>query len=115
MIPDKKFGSAYGELKNDYYANYDMRYDQFTLEGHDRSRVVAFAKELLTKLQSQIDAIKKEQPSIYDTLLLDSMAGLLKEAYEFFSLVWPSDLLTQDLDLVRNILTLKGFKQKLGL
>lgn len=115
VIPDKKFGSAYGKLKTDYYPNYDTRYDQFMLEGHDESKIVSFAKELLVKLHTQIDTIKREQPSVYDTLLLDSLAGLLKEAYDFFSLVRPTDLLTKDIEVARNTLTLRGFKLKLGL
>lgn len=109
LVPDKKFGSAYAKLKSEYYSEYDMLYEQLTIPTLESSLVNA-ARGIYIALLERVDQVKKENPSLYDTLLLDLMSDILSNAYAIFKSLDDSAVLSGS---KQNLNTLMEFKKRL--
>lgn len=113
IIADNKFGSAFNNLKRDYYPSYDIRYEQLNIPDIKESKHISAAAVLYQQLLEKVVSLKANNPKLYDTLLLDYLKDLLQECFNLFISWEANDLVTTGQEKLKNAKLLEGFKSKL--
>lgn len=112
LLPDQKYGGAWGMLKQKFYPTDESQYAQLTVVGSGS----AFADKvggLYARVLGKADALR--QQGVRDTHFLDFCRDELAEAFEMLRAATRADLASVAAGDARNADTLAGFQRALNM
>lgn len=117
LIPDKTYGGSFVCLKDRYYKDYDISYQQFKIEPVASSPIIDYAIKQYKILFEQIAIISDKSNPQYQTenatLFLDYLKPFLNECREIFLKFTERDLITEGEEKLINLRTLNDLQNKI--
>lgn len=113
VIPDSHYGSSFACLKSKYYAKYDMAYEKLNLENSPNNKLLQFSQSILLELMNAAEELKKNNPNLLDTLILDYILPILEKCHTFFLNINHALLKTKGIEKEKNVKTLETMKKQI--
>jgi tRNA(Arg) A34 adenosine deaminase TadA len=111
LLPDNYYGNSFELIKSKYYGEYSIIYEQFKFSDIEDSKLINTSKKHYLELMMKVKQIKKDNPKVSETMLLDYLENDLFEIKQVFKSICSDQLTSEGNQKIKNQRTLSDLQR----